>query len=223
MRLRHGLLVFCLAAAGFAATSGDAAAAGCRAPRNAGDFEVNVNIDVGEPNVSNQLSKAQLGSSNTHGRRRQILGTTQSGLELRWSISYQIRNWKNVYCFWVASADVDISYHQLDVNIASEYEPGSCQYQAVRDHEYEHVEVAQEILRPYAQQISAALTSLAIPTAHLPSVANSPEDARAEIETAFRQTLIPVRDKINRALAVNQAVVDTKENYRRTWRRCRKW
>lgn len=55
---------------------------------DAGDFEVNVNIDVGEPNVSNRLSKAQLGSSNTHGRRRQILGTTQSGLELRWSISY---------------------------------------------------------------------------------------------------------------------------------------
>ena len=182
-------------------------------PPDAGDFEVNVNIDVGEPNVSNRLSKAQLGSSNTHGRRRQILGTTQGGLELRWSISYQVRNWKNVYCFWVASADVDISYHQIDVNIASEYEPGSCQYQAVRDHEYEHVEVAQEILRPYARQISAALTSLAIPTAHLPSVANSPEDARAEVETVFRQMLIPVRDKINRALAVNQAAVDSKENY----------
>jgi len=223
MRFRHSLLIFFLAAAGFAATSNDAAAAGCRAPRNAGDFAVSVNIDVGEPSVSNHLSKAQLGSSNLHGRKRQILGTTQSGLELRWTISYQMRNWKKQYCFWVASADVDISYHQLDVNIASEYEPGSCEYQAVLDHEYEHVEVAQEIMSPYAQQIQQALTSLAIPTAHLPSVANSPEDAREEVEAVFRRTLHPVRDKINKALEVNQAVVDTKENYRRTWRRCRRW
>jgi len=223
MRFRHALLVFFIAAAGFAATSNGAAAAGCKAPRDAGDFEVNVNIDVAEPNVSNQLSKAQLGSTNSHGRRRQILGTTQSGLELRWSISYRVRDWKNVYCFWVARADVEIAYHQLDVNIASEYEPGSCQYEAVLDHEYEHVEVAQKIMQPYAQQISAALTSLAIPTSHLPSVANSPEDAREEVEAVFRRTLNPVRDKINRALTVNQAVVDTRENYARTWRRCRKW
>lgn len=223
MRLRHTIMVFFMAVAGFVASSNDAAAAGCRAPRTAGDFEVSVNIDVGEPSVSNHLSKAQLGRSNMHGRKGQILGTTQSGLELRWTISSQVRKWKNVYCFWVTSADVEISYHQLDVNIASEYEPGSCEYEAVLDHEYEHVEVAQEILRPYARQISVALTSLAIPTAHLPSVANSPEDAREEVEEVFRRTLHPVRDKINRALEVNQAVVDTKENYRRTWRRCQNW
>lgn len=223
MRPRHGLLIFILTAAGFAAASDDAAAAGCRAPPDAGEFEVNVNIDVGEPSVSNNLSKAQLGRSNMHGRKGQILGTTKSGLEQRLTISYQMRDWKNVYCFWVASAVVDISYHQLDVIIASEYEPGSCEYEAVLDHEYEHVEVAQEILRPYAQQISVALASLAIPTSHQPSVVTSPEDARAEVEAVFRSTLHPVRDKINRALEVNQAVVDSKENYRRTWRRCRKW
>lgn len=223
MRFRICLLVFFLAAAGVAATPNDAAAAGCRAPRDAAEFEVSVNIDVGEPSVSNHLSKAQLGSSNTHRGKRQILGTTQSGLELRWTISYQVRNWKKQYCFWVASADVDISYHQLDVNIASEYAPGSCEYEAVFDHEFQHVEVAQEIMQPYADQISVALTSLAIPTAHLPSVANSPEDAREEVEAVFTRTLHPVRDKINRALEVNQAVVDTKENYRRTWRRCQQW
>lgn len=223
MRLRHCLVVFLLTALGVTAAPNDAAAAGCSAPRNAGDFEVSVNVDVGEPSVSNNLNKAQLGRSNTHGRKGQILGTTKSGLELRWSISSHVRKWKNVYCFWVASADVDISYRQLDVIIASEYEPGSCQYEAVLDHEFEHVEVAQEIMQPFARQISVALTSLAIPTAHLPSVANSPEDAREEVEAVFRRTLDPVREKINRALAVNQAVVDTKENYRRTQRRCKQW
>ena len=104
MRLRYHLLAFALAAAWFVATPNGASAAGCRAPDDAGDFEVVVDIDVREPDVSNHLSKAQLGSSSAHGRRGQILGTTQSGLELRWFINYQVSEWRNVYCFWVASA-----------------------------------------------------------------------------------------------------------------------
>jgi hypothetical protein len=223
MRLRNHFLALLCAVAWFGVSTDGASAAGCRAPRDAGDFAVIVKVDVGEPNVYNSMSKAQLGTSNTHGRERQILGTTNSGLKLRWSISYQIRDWKNVYCFWVASAEVEISYHQLDVNIASEYEPGSCQYGAVLDHEYEHVQVAQSVMQPYTRQIQQALTSLAIPTSHLPSVANSPEDAREEVEEVFRRTLGPVREKIDRLLQVNQAVVDTKENYRKTFRRCEKW
>jgi hypothetical protein len=205
MRFGRHLLALSIAAASFAAISSGASAAGCRAPRSAGDFEVRVNIDPGEATVHNHLSKAQLGTSNLHGRRAQIL------------------EWKNVYCFWTASAVVDISYHQLDVNIASDYEPGSCQYEAVLDHEYEHVGVAQNIMQPYAQQIRQALTTLAIPTAHLPSLANSPEIAAEEVEEVFRRTLIPVRDQMGRLLVERQAEVDTLENYRRTWKRCRKW
>ena len=223
MRFRYHLLALALAAVWFMATSDSATAAGCRAPRSAPDFDVQVNIDVGEPAVHNHLSKAQLGTSNLHGQRAQVLGNAQAGLELRWSIQYQVREWRNVYCFWTASATVEISYRQLDVNIASDYEPGSCQYEAILDHEFEHVAVAQNILQPYAQQIRQALTSLAIPTAHLPATANSPEIAREEVEEVFRRTLFPVRDQMSQLLEQQQAEVDTIENYRRTWRRCRKW
>ncbi len=223
MRLRFHLLAFLFAAAGIAASANGASAAGCRAPRSAADFEVRVDIDVGEANVYNNLSKADLGTSNSHGRLRQILGTTQSGLELNWSIKYQYRRWRNVYCLWAASADVALSYQQLDVNIASEYAPGSCQYEAVLDHENEHVEVAQRVMQPYAQQIRRALTSIDIPTAHVPAVANSPEDVREEVEQAFRRTLLPVRDQLIRVLKEQQAHVDTVDNYRRTSQRCRQW
>ena len=223
MRLRYQLLAYLFAAAWFVASTDGASAAGCRAPRDAGDFRVHVDVDVGEPIVFNTMNKAQLGTTNIHGRRGQILGTTESGFELRWSISYEVANWRNVYCFWTASAEVELSYQQLDVNIAAEYEPGSCQYEAVLDHENEHVAVAQSIMRPYARQIHQALTSLAIPTSHLPSVANTPEDAREEVEEVFRRTLLPVRDNMIQLLQQQQAEVDTLENYRRTWRRCRKW
>ena len=220
--LWHGLL-FAIVAMWASTDASEARAAGCEASADAADYVVNVTIDIGEPRIFNDKYKADLGTTNVHGRRGQVLGTTQSGLELRWNINYQVREWRNVYCFWVADAHVEIAYHQLDVNIAAEYPPDSCQYNAILDHEYEHVEVAHSILQPYAQQIRQALTTLAIPTSHLPSLANSPEIAREEVEAVFRQTLAPVRDQMSQLLAQRQAEVDTIENYRRTWRRCRKW
>jgi hypothetical protein len=223
MHFRRGLSACSIAAACIAASSSDAWAAECRSPDDAGSLEVNVDIDPGEPNVYNHLSKAQLGSSSVHGRRRQVLGTTHSGVDLRWLIDYRVEEYSDGYCFWVARIDVEVSYQQLDVNIAAEFDPTSCQYKAVLDHEYEHVEVAQSIMQPYAQQIYQALTTLSIPTADLPAVADSPEQARVEVAAVLRRTLFPVRDQMGQLLRAKQAEVDTIENYRRTWRRCRRW
>jgi hypothetical protein len=223
MRLRYFFLAFFFATGWFIASTEDSAAAGCRAPRDAADYQVNVDVQVGEPRVFNHMSKAELGTTNSHGGERQILGTTQSGFSLRWSINYQVSNWRSVYCFWTSSADVELTYKALDVNIASEYEPGSCQYEAVLDHELEHVQVAQDIMHPFAQELRTALSSLAIPTAHLPDVANTPEYAREEVEEAFRRTLLPVRDQMAQLLATRQEEVDSLENYQRTWARCQRW
>jgi hypothetical protein len=124
---------------------------------------------------------------------------------------------------WTASAVVDLSYQQLDVNIASEYAPGSCQYEAVLDHENEHVEVAQRVMEPYAQLIQRALMSVEIPTARSPIAVNSPEHAHAKVEATFERILLPVRDQLVRTLEEQQAHVDTPDNYRWTAQRCSKW
>ncbi|MCZ6510444.1 MAG: hypothetical protein O7A62_07635 [Alphaproteobacteria bacterium] len=223
MYFRRYLLAISISGVFFAASIQDAAAEECKSPDDAERFKVNVDVDAGVPNIQNHRSKAQLGGTNSHGRRRQILGTMQGEVDLRWFINYHIEDFQDGSCYWVASANVELSYHQLDVNIASEYEPGSCQYEAILDHEKEHVVVAQNILSPYAQQIRAALTTLSIPTPDLPAVADSPAEARAQVQAVFRRVLLPVRDQMSRLVRARQADVDTRENYRRTFRQCRRW
>jgi hypothetical protein len=212
-----------VAALVFLASAPEAGAAECQPNEDTGSYEIHVDVDIGVPNIYNNRSKAQLGSSNSHGRRRQVLGTMQGEVDLRWFINYKVEDFKGRKCFWVASANVSLSYHQLDVNIAREYEAGSCQYEAILDHEQEHVQVAQKVLSPYEQQIRAALTTLSIPTRDLPSVADSPEQARAEVQAVFRRVLAPVHTQMNRLVRSRQADVDTLENYSRTWRQCRRW
>ena len=223
MGLQRILPAALVAAVYFALSAPDAAAADCQAPEDAPGYQINVDVDIGQPTIYNHRTKAQLGSSNAHGRRRQILGTMQGDVDLRWFISYKVEPFGNHNCFWVAAVNVELSYHQLDVNIAAEYEPGSCQYEAILDHEKEHVQVAQRILSPYAQQIRQALTTLSIPTRDLPALADSPEQARAQVQAVLRQTLVPVHNQMNQIVREQQADVDTLENYRRTWRQCRRW
>jgi len=223
MRFHRHLLAVCLAAACFAASAQGAAAAECEAPDDAGSFEVKVHIDPGTSRISNKLSKAQLSGANSHGRRRQILGVMQGDVDLSWFINYKVEDFRDGICFWVASVDVELAYRQLDVYVAREYEPGSCQYKAILDHENEHVQVARSIMSPYAQQIQASLTTLSIPTRDLPSVADSSEEARAEVHEVFRRLLMPIRERMYRVVRAKQAEVDTLENYRRTFRQCRQW
>lgn len=222
-RLRRYLLATVFVAAILTVSAPDARAADCQAPADAPGFVANVDVDIGQPSIYNHRSKAQLGTSNSHGRRRQILGTMQGDVDLRWFINYKVEPYGNGNCFWVSVVNVELTYQQLDVNIAAEYEPGSCQYEAILDHEKEHVQVAQRILSPYAQQITQALTTLSIPTRDLPALADSPEQARAQVQAVLRQTLLPVHQRMNQLVRERQAEVDTLDNYRRTWRQCRKW
>jgi len=223
MRFRRHILTACFAVACITASAPGATAAECEAPDDASSFVVNVHIDPGKPNISNKLSKAQLSGALSHGRRRQILGVMQGDVDLRWRINYKIEEFRDGICFWVASADIELAYRQLDVYIAREYEPGSCQYEAILDHENEHVQVARSIMSPYAQQIRASLTTLSIPTRDLPSVADTAEQAHAQVNAVFRQQLMPVREQMYQVVRARQADVDTRENYGRTFRQCRKW
>jgi hypothetical protein len=104
----------------FLASTPKAAAAECQPNEDTSSYEIHVDVDIGVPNIYNNRSKAQLGSRNSHGRRRQVLGTMQGEVDLRWFIDYKIEDFKGRKCFWVASANVSLSYHQLDVNVARE-------------------------------------------------------------------------------------------------------
>ncbi len=223
MLFRRFILVLAFAVLGLAAPAGSASASECRALEHGGRFEVAVNIDVNEPDIYNNLSKAELGGSNAHGRRGQTLGTMQSGVSLSWSINYQFREAGDVVCFAVASADVDLAYDQLDIYIAADYQPQSCQYEAVLDHEQEHVVVAQTTMRAYEQRFRDALDSRSIPTPDRPAEARSQAEAQAEVDQLFKQKLLPLLEEMTQELEVRQAQVDTLENYQKTWRRCRRW
>lgn len=197
---------------------------GCpRSPR--APYEVNVRIEIPPVPVNHEFSIAELGELSFHGPRSRVLGLTKGGLQINRTSTtrYSSAPSGDGFCFWVTAVDVTLSYRTMEVYVAKEYDPGTCAYRAILEHEKEHVRAARKNLNRYAPRVRSALTSLLIPTGREPAAVASPEDAEREVKALSRELLEPVYREMIESLRKTQAALDTPGEYRRVRRRCRKW
>src|SRR5690606_5098971 len=99
---------------------------------------------------------------------------------------------------------------------------GSCQYEAVLDHEMRHVEVFKESVAASGERLRRALEAV-LERADFPVTGGDREalgdDIVARFEPAFRRAAAAADAERSR----RNAEVDTPESYERTRRRCGSW
>ena len=62
---------------------------------------------------------------------------------------------KGGYCVYLTGLDVTFGFKSMDVYIASEFEPGTCEYRSVLDHENQHVAINNGTLKAFAPMFHA--------------------------------------------------------------------
>lgn len=124
------------------------------------------------------------------------------------------------YCAQLHAAHVEIGLKQLDVIVDRRFAEGSCERQAVLDHERQHVGVFREAVRYYLPSIERTLAETALPL-------NVHVDARDAARAAFLQpitdSLRPVFEAINDRARDGNARLDAPESYAAVFRRCSHW
>lgn len=147
------------------------------------------------------------------------VGLTVASFAYRLSIGG--RSWRRsdgVWCQWISSVRVELSIPEQTVYVAREYPAGSCQHDAVTEHENEHVRLNQTILRDFGAQLSRPLRMVVDRINPIVSSDNSsqvPRPLTAALERMMRDL------EADRARA--NAAIDTEQNYRATSTRCRNW
>ena len=124
------------------------------------------------------------------------------------------------YCVELRAAHIEIGLRQLDVLIDRRFAQGSCERQAVLDHENQHVEVFREAPRFYLATIERTLASGSF---RLIVHAEDREAARAAFLSPITASVKPVFDAINGRARDGNARLDTPENYAAVFRRCSQW
>ncbi len=125
------------------------------------------------------------------------------------------------YCSEIAAVEATIGYDAIDVYIASEYPRGSCQYNAILDHERLHVLVFQNTLDRYYPQIERELRKAA--SKAKPILDRDPNRATRKFQSILESAARPLFRKINKAMDRENAALDTEEAYEREQSNCVSW
>jgi hypothetical protein len=123
-------------------------------------------------------------------------------------------------CVWVTDVAARVGDPELDVYVAANYPEGTCEYNVVREHENQHVEINRSVIHAWGPRIGAQLRDSVGQS--FPMVAAGNADIQ-RIPQMLMDSLQPLFDAMNSELRQRNGAIDTPENYRLTAARCKNW
>lgn len=209
---------------GAAGTRPAGAAAGCAAPPQAAF--VAVELVAPEVKVDRALSRRELAKEYGHGHAAGsiVFGLTAGRVKSELAVhSLTQQRADGVFCGWPARLAATVAYDgPIAVHLVRDLRPGSCQHEAVLDHEMEHVAVFREALPVYEAELTKALEA-ALADGRFPVTGRDRGKVQAEtgkrFEAAFEGAVAAAEAERHR----RNARLDTPQSYQRTRDRCRSW
>lgn len=125
------------------------------------------------------------------------------------------------YCVYLSALDLKFGWRRMQVYVASEFEPGSCEYRTVLDHENQHVAVNNGALREFAPRFRAEVEK-ALRTQQPVFTQN----AQAGMETALasvERDMSGLMSQFQEIMAGRNAPLDSASNYGATASLCTNW
>jgi hypothetical protein len=123
-------------------------------------------------------------------------------------------------CVWATTVEAWIGNPELDVYVAANYVPGTCEHSVVLQHENQHVAIDRGVVRAYGPRIGAALRDIV--RRSFPMVTTDPK-LTDRLPDWLMQSLRPLIDAMDADLERRNGALDTPENYRRTAALCQNW
>jgi len=180
------------------------------------DLPVNYRFDLDSPALAKVANQ-----NGMPGLKGEIpYGLTIGRYDLEVTVSTDSMRDGSGYCAQLRAAHVEIGLKQLDVIVDRHYVPGSCERQAVLDHEAQHVEVFREAVRYYLPALERALGKTSLPLNLHVADRNA---ARAAYLGPITDSLKPIFDAINGRARDGNTRLDMPESYAAVFRRCSHW
>lgn len=125
------------------------------------------------------------------------------------------------FCVYLTSLDVQFGFKRMEVYIASEFEPGTCEYRSVLDHENQHVAINNGTLKAFAPVFRAEIEKLlALQKPVYAANAQSGMDvALSNVEKGMSAMWSRFQDR----MADENAPLDSAKNYAATGALCSNW
>jgi len=224
MRPRLGLIGLLLAAI---ALIGGASAAGAQCPVPSNLPALVINVSVAKPTITyhHDVDLFGLPKLEHHSERPPpgsvLLGLTKISDHIRSSFrTASLAMGDGRICVWLAGIDAQLGDPVMNVFVAQEYAPDTCEYRVILDHENTHVRFNLETLRDWMPSIRASLTEAA--KHKFPAIFQTPP-TDDQLRHYLFDNMKSVFDLMSEDMRNRNATIDTPENYRREHAKCHDW
>ena len=191
---------------------------------------VDVSVDLQEPNLSNEQPSAALTLQSagaykppgTGGPRWHTQGLTSPSIRVE--RSYEGRTLKagdgSFACAYINTVHVKMTV-SFSVWVANEFPPGSCMFNAVREHEMKHVETEKNVANSQINAIRAAVESMSQGRGVVGPVSPAQLDTLVQqFQDQLSQTMEVQMQNYKVAESLAQQQVDTAQEYLRVSQAC---
>lgn len=155
-------------------------------------------------------------------RREKVLGLTSTQHEISYKMSSQpVTMNKARFCARINSVSLKIRVKKLKVYILNKYKPGTCQYNAIIDHEHEHVSTFQNGLKNLKEEFESRIWGIIrnLP----PGIGTSPSRASKAAFKYLDYRIRRIKDPIEKRMQIENEKIDTPLSYRKLTQRCKSW
>jgi len=155
------------------------------------------------------------------GPHERALGITYAQTSYSAEARSQATTVRGGYCVYLTSLDVKFGFKRMEVYVASEFEPGTCEYRSVLDHENQHVSVNIGTLREYAPRFRGQVENI-LSRQQPVFTAN----AQAGMDVALQNVenaMSALLDQFQDSMASRNAPLDSNSNYAATGALCKNW
>lgn len=154
-------------------------------------------------------------------RHQKALGVTYVETMLSMQAATRIKPQGRGFCVYIDRVDADFGWDRMEVYVAAEYKPGSCEYRMVLDHENQHVAINQRALGDSAPRVRAALEAILRDQGplYVADASRGADQALTAIHTRMNGSL----DAFQRTMAEGNGVIDTDSNYEAVSQMCEGW
>lgn len=155
------------------------------------------------------------------GPHARALGITYALTSFSLQGTTQLRETRGGYCVYLKDIEVSFGFKRMDVFVASEFQPGTCEYKTVLDHENQHVSVNNATLKEFAPRFRALLErELA---AQQPAFGADGQAVTDAVLGNIQRRMSSHMDQFQHMTAERNAPLDSASNYRETSKLCANW
>lgn len=155
------------------------------------------------------------------GAHERALGVTYSEVVFYLEGNTKIVPRSGGYCVYLETVGAEFGWKRMEVHIANEYRRGSCEYNAVLDHENQHISIIRNALSEYAPRVRAELEREL--RRQPPMYTRNPQTAADRAVEGLYGRMRGVVDRFQRSQASRHGAIDSSRNYGAISDLCPNW